>query len=345
MHTFGCDWVGPLGDECTRDAVSGRYCRWHQMGQRVEAAYKLPSGSELKDSFAFSLVFVLSCKFFVHGMRHVLWLCAGKYADSLIAHDPFYAPFLLGLSLIFTGKLVSLLRNNPWLLSIRGFFIPAGIAVWFIGGLMLTSPHIREGTYPEMIGWVFILMGFVFLLIRSEFHSGLASPFVVLSGLAVVFLSGVMCPVMEVMFKLKLCPDYLPPMSPALRQANVNVSISGGIYVIFASLDGIIALHSRGRLFTLFGSQGKTLLKRLASINLWDGLVAFGTAVTFVCILFGQGYVLRFCLWAIAHRHLFDFVPYYDLWYAAAALGIHYWIQRRLPDMESIFPEDHDFDG
>lgn len=327
MSDFGCKWLAYDGSVCPRGARDSGYCQWHEIGHRLHSAMRCDFGFPWLNTAWSILIFVLFGKFVVHGMRHVLMLGSGKYVEDITGHHPLYAPLLLGLAAIFMAMIVLRLydgrHHEDWITVRIRYAVPTAIACLAAGTGVLLSPFAEEGTRIEMWGWLLLSTGVLIVALRVELRTGIASSVLVLTGLALVFLAGCMTPVLELAHYLHSSFDYMPAIQAEIREAHVRFQIIMGIGLAAAAVDAFVALRYTGRLLTPVGWRQR-LVAPPASFG-DSGRFLFLTCAGLV-VLYGQGMVLRYCLWAIFHGFVLDSLPMWDLIFALLAIGAHYWI-------------------
>jgi len=280
---------------------------------------------------------ILAAKFYIHAARHTQWLSAGKHANEIIGHDPVFPPLLLGFCLLYLGKSISVYSKEKFAQQPRRYATPLVIVALVAGIVVLALPDVIEGTRLEMIGWFFVAVPVVWLLLRLEALGGRVALKVVTAGLLLLIVAGLCNPTLEVLHQLFGGFEYLPPVEPAVRKVLATNSVIMGLAILGAACDLLVALLFTGHLIVPFGEGPFSVLEQRSN-EPWYREIARSSlrAVALLFILLGQGYFLRFALWAIFHGFVLDVLPLYVWWYAGIALVIHYVAYQRLGSTSAI---------
>jgi hypothetical protein len=327
---FKCKWENPEGDLCLRAVRGGHpYCMYHLVAARLAALWwwcRKKEGSpaasgwleQIKLGVPYYLV-IFASLFFRLAMFHFAWLRSGVHSGEQIEYDPNFAVLFLGLSLFLVGLAIAALRQKELPTELRrNYYL-------LVGSLLMIAFILYRFTLGADPGRIRVFADALFVAVlalimqRLDRRSGKIAPALALSGLGIVFLSGLVPAFLEVLHHFTGQYDYLPAMTAELRKTYAAESIYSTLFTSVAALDSIIALCFTGRMLSPFKFDNYYLLT-LAS-------------------LFGQSFIIRHMIaMAFFGQYILDSVripiigtpPLLDI---ALVLLLHYVLRNRAESM------------
>jgi hypothetical protein len=359
---FLCQWLGVNGDSCHRPAVGkASLCRFHRMQKRIADAFELAEWTRSQStgpSYFYTkqgvlnlflaglcLAYFQQCKFFA-----LVFSSGSNTADNAV-FNPTYAIVYLSCFTCVFGVLVARCSRADLPGWTHEHPVLAGLLLYSICFSLLRLPkaYVDNRHIQVVIDAVFI-MPLAVCAIRVERKSGLASPWLVCAGLALLFVSGIVGPLSELLHRLIGGFDLFRGASdPTARQQMASLSVVVGIGFSTVAIEAAVALSTTGYLVTPFPQRGspyyKWFQRNFRRSFLPSVLVSFLSICLLFLILYAQGQLLRYLI--VPWFSVIDRIPYWDVIYLGLAVAAHYSIAkaiRRRPRNEEMAEREEDED-